>query len=517
MGKKGGKRRASSRRPGEPEVPEPAAAPLRAAGEGTSSDGDGDAGGDDGATAIPIPSRPASLAGLVSMAEPSERESQNNGPADGISSSKAAIDGDSLDGGEELRAAGGDAAASGQEPERPSSQVPLQCSPLDGSGPLRETAALEGERHAGAEASDSNPRLPLGKEELSAAAARDAFQQELAGERRSNDALRQQLKRLEDLAALRDSDEAGTQAELVQLREANARLENEVAQLREAVEQAEGERRHVAARLAAAQTGMQQLECEASVRSRAQNDFSAATSSESKGWLGWGGNGPALAEAAALVEDSRVQKAAAAAVVDKLLQENAKLADQLNEQSALLDRLAQRYSALVHQQDDAQKLLHVPCVPMTNEHSGSDICDGRAGNVCGPGQAVQHAADLSGGQPDLEELVVSVGRYDADTLLQYARTVPLPLSTPTTPSHPANTGAGVEPAAFLQGPRFSSRNGVFDSTEKQQVLGAMEESSPVAKVEARAAVALADAPLIGAPIRLVAFIGRFVSGADLVR
>eukprot|EP00850_Spirogloea_muscicola_P011639 SM000073S21415 [mRNA] locus=s73:181178:183434:+ [translate_table: standard] len=475
------------------------------------------------------------------MAEPSERESQNGGPADGIPSADAAIDGDGHDGGEDLRAAGGDAVLSGRETERPSSQLP--CSPLDGSGPLREAAALEGERHAGAETGDSNSYLQFDKEEVSAAAAREALQQELAGERKSNDALRQRLRQLEGRAVLRDADEAGTQAELARLREANARLENEivirshslalspwpgptecdfqdhVAQLREAVEQAEGERRHVAARLAAAQTGMQQLEREASVRSRAQNDFSAATSSESKGWLGWGGSGPALAEAAALVEDSRVQKAAAAAVVDKLLQENAKLADQLNEQSALLDRLAQRYSALAHQQDDAQKLLHVPCVPMTNEHSGSDS-DGRAGKD-GPGQAMQHAADVSGGQPDMEELVVSVGRYDADTLLQYARTVPLPLSTPTTPSHLASTGTGVfvgvEPVSFLQSPRFSSRNNVSDSTEKQQVLGAMQEFSSVAKVEARAAVALADAPLIGAPIRLVAFIGRFVSGADLVR
>eukprot|EP00850_Spirogloea_muscicola_P009110 SM000050S17035 [mRNA] locus=s50:526488:528617:- [translate_table: standard] len=487
------------------------------------------------------------------MAEPSERESQDGGPADGIPSAEAAIDGDGHDGGGELRAADGDAAvsSSGRETERPSSGLPLPCSPLDSGGPLREAAALDGERHAGAEAGDLNPHLLL---------AEEALQQELAGERRSNDALRQRLRQLEDGAALRDADEwaskdplaharrgragacfarvqAGTQAELARLREANARLENEVAQLREAVGQAEGERRHVAARLAAAQTGMQQLEREASVRSRAQNDFSAATSGESKGsehcgqppealcngaghqqqgWLGWGGNGPALAEAAALVEDSRVQKAAAAAVVDKLLQENATLADQLNEQSALLDRLAQRYSALAHQQDDAQKLLHVPCVPMTNEHSGSDMCDGRAGSVCGPGQAMQHAADLSGGHSELEELVVSVGRYDADALLQYAKTVPLPLSTQTTPSHHASTGAGVEPAAFLQSPQFGSRNGVSDSKEKQQVLGALEEFSSVAKAEARG-VALADAPLIGAPIRLVAFIGRFVSGADLVR
>eukprot|EP00897_Mesotaenium_endlicherianum_P005210 jgi/Mesen1/4717/ME000241S03761 len=100
------------------------------------------------------------------------------------------------------------------------------------------------------------------------------------------------------------------------------------ATLEDTVQRLENEKRQLVARLVAVQHGMQQLEREAAIRSRVQLDVAAAAAPDSaKGWLSWKTKDP-LAEAVAIAEEARVQRAAATATVEKLMNENAELIEQ---------------------------------------------------------------------------------------------------------------------------------------------------------------------------------------------
>ncbi|CAI5929419.1 unnamed protein product [Closterium sp. NIES-65] len=189
--------------------------------------------------------------------------------------------------------------------------------------------------------------------------------------------------------------------ELVRLREANVRLEAEVSRLRDKSDRLEGERRRLSARLAAVHTAMQQLEREAAIRSRTRaeatmgaqqkvlcgrnprclvhtamqqlereeairnrtraeatmgvqqkgwnqrfsGDPSAMervpeTAEDARGWNRWfSGDPSAMERVLETAEDARVERAAAAATVEKLVEENARLVQQMNEQKLLIANL----------------------------------------------------------------------------------------------------------------------------------------------------------------------------------
>ncbi|CAI5472774.1 unnamed protein product [Closterium sp. Yama58-4] len=126
--------------------------------------------------------------------------------------------------------------------------------------------------------------------------------------------------------------------ELVRLREANVRLEAEVSRLRDKSDRLEGERRRLSARLAAVHTAMQQLEREAAIRSRTRAE--ATMGVQQKGWNRWfSGDPSAMERVLETAEDARVERAAAAATVEKLVEENARLVQQMNEQKLLIANL----------------------------------------------------------------------------------------------------------------------------------------------------------------------------------
>ncbi|CAI5975744.1 unnamed protein product [Closterium sp. NIES-64] len=128
------------------------------------------------------------------------------------------------------------------------------------------------------------------------------------------------------------------EVELVRLREANVRLEAEVSRLRDKSDRLEGERRRLSARLAAVHTAMQQLEREAAIRSRTRAE--ATMGAQQKGWNRWfSGDPSAMERVLETAEDARVERAAAAATVEKLVEENARLVQQMNEQKLLIANL----------------------------------------------------------------------------------------------------------------------------------------------------------------------------------
>ncbi|GJP45251.1 hypothetical protein CLOM_g4662 [Closterium sp. NIES-68] len=154
------------------------------------------------------------------------------------------------------------------------------------------------------------------------------------------------LETKDDLAAAfwsrrreqRATDDFTNLVELVRLREANVRLEAEVTRLREKSDRLEGERRRLSARLAAVHTAMQQLEREASIRSRTRAEATMVT--QHKGWNRWfSGDPSAMERVLETAEDARVERAAAAATVEKLVEENARLVQQVNEQKLLVTNL----------------------------------------------------------------------------------------------------------------------------------------------------------------------------------
>ncbi|CAI5477408.1 unnamed protein product [Closterium sp. Yama58-4] len=136
----------------------------------------------------------------------------------------------------------------------------------------------------------------------------------------------------------RVTDDFANLVELVRLREANVRLEAEVSRLREKSDRLEGERRRLSARLAAVHTAMQQLEREAAIRSRTRAE--ATMGVQQKGWNRWFSGDPSVMERVLeTAEDARVERAAAAATVEKLVEENARLVQQMNEQKLLIANL----------------------------------------------------------------------------------------------------------------------------------------------------------------------------------
>ncbi|CAI5532674.1 unnamed protein product [Closterium sp. Naga37s-1] len=112
----------------------------------------------------------------------------------------------------------------------------------------------------------------------------------------------------------------------------------QVSRLRDKSDRLEGERRRLSARLAAVHTAMQQLEREAAIRSRTRAE--ATMGVQPKGWNRWfSGDPSAMERVLETAEDARVERAAAAATVEKLVEENARLVQQMNEQKLLIANL----------------------------------------------------------------------------------------------------------------------------------------------------------------------------------
>ncbi|XP_057849302.2 uncharacterized protein LOC131060178 isoform X3 [Cryptomeria japonica] len=90
------------------------------------------------------------------------------------------------------------------------------------------------------------------------------------------------IERLKDEKSLLLQKEVTTDSELKKLRYENVCLKKEVEQLRESLENLSQDHRQLSTKLIAVQTGFQQLEMEARVRARVEQDVSVATKGVSK-------------------------------------------------------------------------------------------------------------------------------------------------------------------------------------------------------------------------------------------
>eukprot|EP01018_Ginkgo_biloba_P004310 Gb_24301 [translate_table: standard] len=253
--------------------------------------------------------------------------------------------------------------------------------------------------------------------------------------------------------------------------------------MKQSLERLTLERRQLTAKMGAVQTGMQQLEREASVRARVEHDIAVASKPEaSKRWLGWGSPKDLVAEAAGVAEDSCMQKEAAAAIVEKLVIENAELMEKVNELSAIVDQFNQRCSDLEESESRPQE---------TTELDGTALSD--AG-------CKEKSTDISLANGVVVKDKPRVSIENDHNTSQFESEVEVRASN--------------EPVV-----KEHTENGLSmpNSIETVEEASVRESAEIVVQNISKESVPLSDAPLMGAPIRLFSFFAKYVSGADLVK
>lgn len=265
--------------------------------------------------------------------------------------------------------------------------------------------------------------------------------------------------------------------------------------MKDAIEQLLLERRQLTAKMVAIQTGMHQLEREAAIRARVEDELTVATAQESsKQWLRWGSTKDPVVEATAVAEESRIQMAAAATIVERLVAENSELTEKVNEQSALIDRLTMKYSSVMEMQNNG-----------TLESSGPNK---KINSTSTNTQEVETKYIVS---QEMHEILPTETKMVSNSCEEEFQAQPEVVPGVASVSNTANAVLGVE----------------FDQS-KQEVLGEIIDDSPAQIViqekphqddfiKPNELKPFSDAPILGAPIRLFTFITKYVSGADLVR
>ncbi|KAJ7961055.1 binder of USO1 and GRH1 protein 1 isoform X14 [Quillaja saponaria] len=214
-------------------------------------------------------------------------------------------------------------------------------------------------------------------------------------------------------------------------------------------------------------------------------------------------------------EDLKSQIEAASALVEKLITENAELVEKVNELYVELDgrsatagiSVAAKPNPLVEFSKTAD-VVHPTSEFMGNVSITGKKLDGLEVvpvKVAGDSVDVENAAGVV--------LNSSPVFNDSGEIVQ----IPLDDSVEVVPVKDADDSVDVENAArvALNSSPVSNDSGeiVQIPLDENEVLDKLEQADKNAEKDA---VPLSDAPLIGAPFRMISFVAKFVSGADLV-
>lgn len=283
--------------------------------------------------------------------------------------------------------------------------------------------------------------------------------------------------------------EAIAEDEVKRLRFENFHLQKEVEEMKKSLESLSLEHQRLTAQRVAVQTGIQQLERNATVHSQLEQDIAiTATPEASKRWLGWGSAKDPVAEAARIAEDSRMQKEAAAAIVEKLVIENTELMEKVNELGTIVDQLNKKCNAFAESEVRVQETAQDTTVlspPTFKENSSS--------------------TKLSNGVGLTNDPSVSIVNYDV---------------TSYTKSEIVEITASKDPVSMGNGDNGISASNSIGTVEEFKQITSNSVREPVDMAfqkTSKETVPFSDAPVMGAPIRLVSFLTKYVSGADLVK
>ncbi|KAL0375477.1 UNVERIFIED_CONTAM: hypothetical protein Sradi_3463400 [Sesamum radiatum] len=185
---------------------------------------------------------------------------------------------------------------------------------------------------------------------------------------------------------------------------------------------------------------------------------------------------------------------AARALVEKLLSENSELVEKVNELYAELDRRGAR----------TEYIFSTGSVPGAVRAQSADIADGSA---LKPDWAVRaddrhRTAPVTDSISDASQMMPFSGSNQSleDIMIEDQRN-----------SEHVNQNGDSELAKFAE---ISEADEIVQIPLDENEVG--ETNIEVAQLDEKTDVPLTDAPLIGAPFRLISFVARYVSGADLV-
>lgn len=294
------------------------------------------------------------------------------------------------------------------------------------------------------------------------------------------------------------------------LRFENFSLQKEVEDMKKSLESLSLEHQQLTAQAVAVQTGIQQLERNATVHSQLEQDIAIATTPEvSKQWLGWGSAKDPVAEVARIAEDSRLQKEAAAAIVEKLVIENTELMEKVNELSTIVDQLNKKCSSLaeskVRLQETAQDATALS--PLTfKENSLSTKLSNGVGVTNYPSVSIVNNDVTSYTESEIVEIMASQDPVNNDV-------------TSYMESEIVEIMPSQDPVTMEDGENGLSASDSIGTVEeaKQITSNSVREPVDMTFQKTSETVPFSDAPVMGAPIRLVSFLTKYVTGADLVK
>ncbi|XP_057849300.2 uncharacterized protein LOC131060178 isoform X2 [Cryptomeria japonica] len=323
------------------------------------------------------------------------------------------------------------------------------------------------------------------------------------------------IERLKDEKSLLLQKEVTTDSELKKLRYENVCLKKEVEQLRESLENLSQDHRQLSTKLIAVQTGFQQLEMEARVRARVEQDVSVATKGVSKRWLVWGSSKDPVAEAVVIAEESCMQKEAAAAIVEKLVCENAELMEKVNQLHTTIDQLNQKCYNVRESRPHANTEENAT-TPLQLEFKEKSENEKQINSLVETNDTFISIANSGGIETDQPFISVTkdvgtetdqpaiISTNNDDTFYIDSETEVSTLSKDlVTMTDVQNCLSMPDSAAVIGEAKQTASDAVRESAE---TIIHNEETVP-----------FSDAPLMGAPLRLFSFFKNYVSGADLVK
>ncbi|KAI3474362.1 hypothetical protein Pfo_029215 [Paulownia fortunei] len=192
--------------------------------------------------------------------------------------------------------------------------------------------------------------------------------------------------------------------------------------------------------------------------------------------------------------DVNYQIEAARALVEILVTENSELVEKVNELYAELDRRGVR----------TEHFLSAGSVPGAVTAQSADIADGSA-----------LMSDLAVGADDRHSTAQAT-----DSISEASKTMPISGSTQSLEDVMVEDQRNGELVNVNDGPGPANSSEIIEADEIVQIPldenEVKETNLEVAQNDEKTDVPLADAPLIGAPFRIISFVARYVSGADLV-
>lgn len=282
--------------------------------------------------------------------------------------------------------------------------------------------------------------------------------------------------------------EIAREDEVKGLRFENFRLQKEVEEMKSSLETLSLENQKLTAQTVAVQTRMQQLEKNSTAHSQLEQDIAiAATPEVSKEWLGRGSAKDPVAEAARIAEDSRMQKEAAAAIVEKLVIENTELMEKVNQLSTIVDQLNKKCSSLAESKARLQETAQdaTALSPLTfKENSLSTKLSNGVGVTNDPSVSIVNNDVTSYTESEIVEIMESKDHVTVED---------------------GENGLSV-----------SDSIGTVEEV-KQITFNSVREPVDMAFQKTSEIRPFSDAPVMGAPIRLVSFLTKYVTGADLVK